>query len=365
MADFKKLASLALTLPGLSLSGAASAQTSPEPGAIRFQYGRYQDYQGRLEKRISVDSPSFWFRAPISNDSQLEGGVQVDSVTGASPLYLDSLSGASGIGVSDFRRAADLKYTKFFDRYSLAAQAGVSKEDDYQSVGGSGEFKWWTDDKNTILTLGYGGHADNIKSTNRSALDDFRRTFDYFAGVTQNINKRSFIQSNIGMSFSDGFHSDQYKFGDLRPRSREQYAWLNRYRLFFPESGSALHVDYRFGFDSWNIDSHTVDLSWYRPVGDWIVRPRIRYYTQDRAFFYSSDYPPEDFGAKFYSTDFRLTEFGSITTGLQVIKNLGQGVSWDLSFDYIVQRTDLALHRSHLVDPVYAYFIVTGITKKF
>lgn len=365
MANFKRLASLALTIPGLSVVKDVAAQSGPEKPELRLQYGFYQDYQRHLERRIDVNAPSIWFRAPLSQSSQLEGGVQMDSVTGASPYYLDALSGASGIGVNDLRRSADLKYTHYFDRVSVAAGGSISVEDDYASRGGNGEVKWWTADKNTTLTFGFGGHADNIKSTNYANLDEFRGTYDYLLGITQNINKRSFIQSNLAGAFSDGFHSDQYKYGDNRPRSREQYAWLNRYRLFFPESGNSLHVDYRFAFDSWSIDSHTVDVAWYHPIGSWIVRPRIRYYTQDKAFFYSSDYPPETWGEHFYSTDFRLAEFGSLTTGVQFIKELSDGVSWDFSFDFMQQRTDLRFHRSDLVDPIYAYYIVTGITKKF
>lgn len=365
MADFKKVASLAMSIPGLAVVTDAAAQTEPEKSLVRMQYGFYQDYQGRLERRIQVNAPSIWLRTPIDAHSQIEGGVQIDSVTGASPTYLDALSGASGVGIKDFRRAGDLKYTRFYDGYSLAAGAVVSKEDDYESKGGSGEAKWWTDDKNTIFTVGFGGHADNIKSTNFTSLDDFRRTYDYMFGVTQNINSRSFIQSNLAGSFSDGFHSDQYKYGDIRPRSREQYAWLNRYRLFFPHSGDALHVDYRLGVDSWGIDSHTVDVAWYKPIGQWVVRPHLRYYRQGKAFFYSSDYPPEAWGEHFYSTDFRLAEFGSLTAGVQFIRDLGQGVSWDCSFDFMQQRTDLAFHRSDLVDSIGAYWFVTGITKKF
>ena len=74
---------------------------------------------------------------------------------------------------------------------------------------------------------------------------------------------------------------------EQRPTLRNQWTSDARDIQYIAGSDAALHVDYRFFHDDWGIDSHTLDLSWYQPLGDgWMVVPGLRYYTQSAADFY-------------------------------------------------------------------------------
>ena len=83
---------------------------------------------------MKVDAPAFYALVPISDTWVVEGGMVYDSMSGASPLYFNVLSGAS---IGDYRTAGDIKVTKYFGNYAVSVGAFVSSEQDFLSRGGS------------------------------------------------------------------------------------------------------------------------------------------------------------------------------------------------------------------------------------
>lgn len=372
--------SAALLLPGLALttSSDAFAQQGPGPAEVRFQWASYRDYQsgsvrdgeGRKgrEDRIDIQSPMFWGRMPLGEQTEIEGGLVVDSVSGASPFYLDALSGASGSGIEDRRTAGDFKVTRYFERFSAGVGYARSIEDDYRSHSGIAELKWWTEDKNTTLAASYAFDSDGITCTNNPLIDESRRTGHYLIGVTQVIDPISIVQSNLAFEHADGFLSDPYKLSDLRPSTRDSFAWLIRYNRYLDSLNGSLHLDYRLGNDSFGVTSHTFEAALYKPLGEgWMIRPRLRYYSQRKADFYSSTFPPESPGEQFYSADGRLGSFGGVTIGLKIERELGNGFSVNVAGDYLEQRAGWVLggNGSAAVRRFYAPFFSVGITKSF
>ena len=126
----------ALALPGL-LPGAAQAQvTAPNATLVQFKFLYYKDYQASGD-RMTIKSPALYLLTPITNDWVFEIGAVYDSISGASPYYHTTLSGASGEGIKDDRIAADVTFTKYFaNRTSVAVRAAYSDEDDYRSIAG-------------------------------------------------------------------------------------------------------------------------------------------------------------------------------------------------------------------------------------
>lgn len=108
---------------------------------------------------------------------------------------------------------------------------------------------------------------------------------------------------------------------DTRPGSRVQSAVLLRYVRNIPElDAAALHLDYRFYSDNWNIDSHTFEAGWLQPLPyETMLTFRLRYYTQRSSYFYQTVYdnPTAD---GLYSSDYRLASFGAVGGGLQLNK---------------------------------------------
>ncbi len=365
-ANLSSLMACALALPGLGLE-AVQAQSVTRAPIIRLEYNYYKERQENGGDRISVKAPQFWFKAPLNSRTEMEGSLVVDSVSGASPQYLNSISGASGIGIEDQRRAADFKLTRYFDRYSIGAGVVISDEDDYLSRGGVIDARLWSADKNTVVSFSTGFHNDDITSTNNRSLHESRKTEDFLIGVTQVIDQVSLVQFNLTWATSDGYHSDPYKFFDSRPQSRDQFAFLTRYNRYFKELGSSLHADYRYYWDSWSLESSMFELAWYQPLGKvWTIKPNVRYYTQTPAEFFSTVYPPQDYNS-IYSTDFRLSGFGSVSTGIKLIRDLGDGLSTDLKFEYIYQSPGLKFGSpgAALFDSLGQRIISVGLTKKF
>lgn len=361
------LMAAASAIPGIGSDDPACAQNSPAPGMLKFSYGVYEDYQSGGKDRMQIKAPQIWFRSPFGGRSEFEGYYVVDSMSGASPLYHNTLSGASGIGVEDDRIAADGKLTHYFEDFSLGLGLTTSSEDDYNSRGASIEARFWSADKNTTYTISASAGDDDITSSIDGSFQDSRDVLGILAGVTQTINRRSLLQSNITYTNSDGYFSDPYKPLDNRPRSRDQFSWLNRYRLFVPSIKSSLHADYRLYLDSWGVLSHMLEVALYKTLGEtWAVRPSLRYYTQRRADFFSSTFPPRTEGG-FYSADQRISDFGSITPGIKIVKEFADGWLCDVSFDFVIQDPDLKLGsaRNSPIDSFYARIFSAGIAKKF
>jgi hypothetical protein len=316
---------------------------------------------------MRINTPEIWFTTPIDDTNQLEGSILYDSMSGASPQYLSTLSGASGLGIEDRRIAGDLKWIHTFSQFSLAAGAAFSNEDDYHSTSELVEAKWWTSDKNTTVAASISPSYDAIASTNNPFLEENRLTIGYLLGVTQVIDEMSIGQFNMTYTNANGYMTDQYKFLDNRPRSRDQVAWLARYNRFIPGPDASLHTDYRYYLDSWGIHSHTIELAWYQPLfTSWILRPGIRYYSQSQADFFDSVYPPTEVGP-FYTTDQRMGDFGGFTESIALTKDFNSSWSMEVRFDFLQQRPSWKLggHESSEIVPFYATIGTVSLTKKF
>jgi hypothetical protein len=358
-------AAASIALIGSSIS--AQAQSAPTQTTVSVAYAHYDESQKGGESRMRVNAPMAFVRAPIGERDAIEASFVYDSMSGASTYYLSSLTGASGQGVEDNRSAGDLKYTHYFERSSLGLGTILSDEDDYNSKSAFLESKWWTEDKNTVLTAGVSLSDDDISSTLNSDLDENRTTSGYLLGVQQVIDEISVFQSNLTFSSADGYLSDPYKTFDNRPQSRDAIAWLNRYIRYIESADASLHADFRYFADSWGINSQTLDLAWYQPfLENWLLRPSIRYYSQTGADFFTGQYPPENFES-IYSADQRVGPFGSISIGLKLAYQISEGLELGVTTEFQEQRPEWKLGgNSHSeVTPFYTWYVLTGLTKKF
>ena len=361
------LLAAALALPGI-LPHAAQAQTAPDTGIIQFKYLDYRDWQpgGR---RMRVDTPAFYVLKPLNDTLALEASILYDGLSGASPLYFNALSGASGEGVHEYRTAGDVKLTKYFDRYAIGIGAAYSHERDYISRTASVEVRTWTADKNRTYALGFAGSADRIDTENGAAHGERKYVLDFLVGVTQVLSQTSIVQSNVTYSRGHGYFTDPYKLLDNRPDKRRLTAWLTRYNEHFPSVDGTLQLAYRFLDDSFGADSHLLDAAWLQPLPQgWSVRPSLRYYTQRAAYFFYG--PPIGRGLRRgepYTADTRLSAFGAWTPGIIIAKEFAGGWVVDFKIDYYEQRSSWRLGGggSDGLLPFSARWIQLGIAKSF
>lgn len=337
------LIAAALALPGV-VPTAALAQSAPDKGIFELQYLSYRDWQPGAN-RMTVDAPSFYALIPISDTWVLEGGMVYDAMSGASPLFFNTLSGAS---IFDYRTAGDVKATKYFGSYAVSVGGFVSSEQDFLSRGGSVNVQIFSEDRNRTWLLGMAGTNDRINSTNGVAVNEPRNSLEFVIGVTQALSANSIVQSNLTYYTGHGYYSDPYKALDVRPTTRETWAWLTRYNQYFPDPDGTLQLGYRLLFDSFGSTTNMFELAWAQalPYG-WNVTPGFRYYTQTAAdFYYNPPWPKGYVDGQDYTADTRLASFGAITAGVIVGKTLWDSWTIALRADYYRQNPSWALFSS-------------------
>jgi len=374
----------ALALPGL-LPGIAQAQvTAPNATLVQFKFLYYKDYQESGD-RITVKSPALSLLTPITDDWVFEIGAVYDSISGASPYYHTTLSGASGKGIEDKRTAADITVTKYFaNRTSVSVRAAYSTEDDYRSTAGGVTIRHATPDQNTTFTIGGGYSGDEIFPTvgPQPPPTQQKRTYDAIIGVSQVLSPNDTAQVNFYYAHQSGYLTDPYKayWGiDNRPTSRDQKALLVRWNHFFESADATLRTSYRYYNDDWDVTANTVTIDWAQTLPDgWVLTPGLRYTTQSAASFYydpvydpvlGAPYPPgylQNPNA-FYTADQRLSAFGGITAGLKISKALPQGWLIDGKAEYMEQRADWRLggEGSPGLETFKAQMYQVGVTRKF
>jgi len=360
------LLAAALALPGLALAPtAARAERPPVDGEVSLRYSHYQEYQPGAE-RIEVVLPALFVLLPVADDWTLESQIALDSISGASPLYHDTLSGASGIGVDDVRRSIDVDATRYFDRASIALGASVSREDDYDSNAVRVVATFDSIDRNRTITIGAGTSDDTIDSVNGVAENEQRRTHDAQFGITRVLTPRDVAQATLTYAHGSGYFDDPYKVLDRRPGSRDERALSLRWNHAFERSGSALRLAYRLFDDSWDITAHSIDAAWEHPFANgWVLVPSLRYHSQSAARFYfdppvgSGFVPGED-----YTADARLSAFGSVTAGLKLQVPFGQRWRSDFKLSFYRQRSEWRAFGEGSPDllPVSARVFEIGLT---
>ncbi len=365
--ELNPLLAAALALPGV-VPATALAQTVPDHGTFSLDYMDYRDWQPGAD-RMTVRSPSMSVIMPINERYVAEGSLTYDAMSGASPLWFNTLSGASGMGVTDYRTAGDVKITRYFDRYAIGVGGAYSHERDYISRAGSIDGRWWTADKNTTLDFGFGGSADRISPQIEDAPGQSRHTLDFLAGITQNLSPLDTLQSTLTWSQGHGYYSDPYKPLDTRPGNRQVFAWRTRYNHWFSGPEAALQLGYRYLNDSFGGDSHTFEAAWAQSLPHEItLTPRARYYTQGAAdFWYGPPFPDGFVEGNSYTADTRLSAFGAWTLGLAFAIPVADGWSVDVSADFYRQRPGWRVFGSGSegIMPFSARWFVAGIRKTF
>ena len=345
----------------------AAAQAAADHGVLELKYLDYRDWQPGAS-RMTVRSPSLYTLIPVNDTTELEASLVYDAMSGASPLYFNTLSGASGLGVTDYRTAGDAKVTKYFGDWAIGVAGVVSSERDYFSRGGSVDFRFYSADRNRTYAVSIAGANDRINPTNGAVSNAPRNTLEYLVGITQALSPTQIVQSNLTYSYGHGYYNDPYKVLDTRPSERRILAWLTRYNQYFAEQEGALRLSYRYLHDSFGGNSNTITAAWVQALPrEWTVTPALRYYTQSAASFYHD--PPAGSGFQFgqpYTMDTRLSAFGAFTLGFDVGKVLADGWSANLRVDFYRQQANWRIGGgSPGLLPFSARWIIFGLTKTF
>jgi hypothetical protein len=318
----------ALALPILAVAAKAGAAEVGEIGITTLGY--------KERGLMKVTEPVLWGRVELAEVWEIEASGAIDIVTGASPELVSNASGkpvqsVTGASINDRRTTGDVKVTRRFGDYSLAASTAHSNEHDYHSRSWAVEGRADLNQRNTTVVASYGESNDHVGSSIDPTLNEPRDTREYLLGVTQVISPVDIVESTVTFSRGHGDYNDPYKLTltfypdqvvptalpDTRPDHRDMFAWLTRYRRHFPGYDGTLQAEYRYFHDDWGINAHTLEVGWDQRLGEhWAVRPGLRYYTQNAADFYSPVIPRPT--PAVLSSDQRLGAFGGLSPSLRV-----------------------------------------------
>lgn len=336
------LTSAAMALPGISSTAKAAGVVANEP-KLSFQYTRYDedsipsgdaDIAVGDRDRYEIDVAQIEFLYPLNSKWQITSGLTYDDMSGSSPWYVrptdtvnatgDPLVVMSGATIDDTRYDFALKADYFGEKFKISPSIGYSTEEDYDAIYGGVGVEYELPNKATTVSGGFSVSFDEIEPTQLAGVtrinSDDKENYSLFGAITQVINKHTIIQSTLGVSIFDGFLSDPYKqawvagsvLPDNRPGDRTQYTWSTRLRRYSELFAAALHVDYRFYYDDWDVRSHTLELGLHKVTeSGWGFDSSIRYYSQTQADFYEPFYRQTRSDGE-YSSDYRLSPYGSI-----------------------------------------------------
>lgn len=400
------LSAAALALPGM-IPKAHAAPPGTLPSA-NILYSRYQE----CCDRIDVDVYEAGAQIPLGERAELAVDWVTDVVSGSSPVVnipesrANVISGASGgaqqvtlaengnaaagdqpievlssATIRDTRHTLNLDGQYSFDQWHWSLGAGASKEKDYRSYSINLAGQYETAQKMRTLGFAFAYTSNEIEPIDRR-LTENNSVVSSSIGVTQILDKSSLFDLSFTYSYNSDFLSNPYKkvfiqgagndlqalentgiedvFFENRPDKRHQYALSASYVTQIAWLDAALHIDYTFHADSWGIRSHAFEASLHQPIGEnWMLVPRVRYYSQTQADFYRPFFTAtRSDGA--YSSDYRLSGFGSLSGGLTLTRKFFEKLRFEASFEYYQHKADYKLGGDSQSD--FADFSYTLIT---
>ncbi|MGH0033531.1 MAG: DUF3570 domain-containing protein [Myxococcota bacterium] len=377
----------ALALPGMAAPAAADSPIEKPQGV--YSYARYFEDgapSGKVavgdEDRYEIDVHQIHMASPVGVDKDVALDLVVETMSGASPWAIvpddegDLELLMSEASIEDTRVDALLSGNFYNPNGVSTLSAGVSIEDDYRSLNVGASVQRSFQSKHTTVSAGAGVSIDEIDPVeehdsftfdNQFFIDrdkDYKQGYTANVGISRVINRNAIIQSNVTYKHSRGYLDDPYKLvffddissfrADRRPGSRHQMSWLTRFRRHSPRFYGTLHLDYRFYVDSWDVQSHTAEVSWFQDIFDWAqLVPSFRYYTQTEADFYKPYYQSLP-SVEHYSSDYRLSNYGALAFRAKLVSRsfeIGRvRMEGNFGYEHYMADSDYALSSSDYQD---------------
>lgn len=344
---------LALTAATLGLPAMtpkpARAQTQPEGFTASYRHSQYSEGEqpaslsanGAVE-RFDITVQQLHLQTPMLGNAAISVDLISETLSGASPWFItpdadgEPVQTLSGATIDEQRDEINVVADIYGDHARTGIGFSYSTENDYESTGVRFSHTSYSDDKNSTVDFAIGGSVDSITPTQAPGItrviSEGKTNFYGSVGFSHAINKTLLLGVSGSYSVYEGFLSDPYKLvyvagellPDTRPEDRRQAALDVRMRKYLPSQNIALHTDYRYYSDSFGVGSHTLKLGAYKNIGTWQLSAGARVYVQDSANFHQNFFEIERQDG-FYSSDYRLSSFNSLSFSAGIKKDFGFG----------------------------------------
>jgi hypothetical protein len=253
----------------------------------------------------------------------------------------------------------------------------VSKEYDYLSLGVNGNLAYDFNRNNSTISMGLSYFQDTLTpeggipkplssmligdssspnwdaefAKTRVSDSEDKSTADMLVGFTQVINRRMITAFNYSYSMVDGYLTDPFKVLSVlnthgtaqdyiyenRPDSRVKQSTFMQAKYHFDDGflNTVADVSYRYMWDDWGINSHTIDTRFTIPVGAAsYIEPHIRFYQQGAADFFQTYVVDEQAPISFVSADYRIGAMTAVTVGAKYgwVLNGGNELSFRIEY---------------------------------
>lgn len=294
--------------------------------------------------------------------------------------------------------------------YTASGGVHISKEYDYLSLGLNANVAFDFDRKNSTFSAGFSYFQDTFTpeggipkafssmligdssaanwddefAKTRIDSEDTKTTTDILLGFTQVINRRMITQFNYSYSIVDGYLTDPFKiisvvrgFNETDSGIAQDYIYESRPDSRIKQSVYAqslyhfdsvvLDVSYRYMWDDWDINSHTIDTRFRIPLGDTFgtesyLQPHFRFYQQSAAEFYQPFLIEGDTLPTYVSADYRIGEMTTFTVGFKygLLVNNGHDLSFRLEY-YRQTPTDAGFDAPGVLNDVELYPTIDAV----
>ena len=273
---------------------------------------------------VNAFGPALLVRKSIADKVSIGASYYLDAVSNAS---IDVVTTASKYRETRHEYALSADYVYRDSTVSIAGS--TSREPDYTASAVSIDLAQEVFGGMTTVSFGFSRGSDDVKKKDSPEFADAAKHWRYRLGLTQILTPRWIASANVEALADEGFLGSPYRvarvFGaavpERTPRTRSARAVKLRL-LGDLGSRDAVHVDYRYYWDTWAIRSHTAEVGYSRYVGgNWLAEGFLRYYTQDRASFYSDNAAVE---TTYVSRNRQLGSYGNLGGGGRVTYSLGK-----------------------------------------
>jgi len=270
----------------------------------------------------------------------MDATYSMDSWTGAS---IDVVTAATG-AIHELRHEVNGAISSELSNVRMGANYRYSTENDYWSHGGVVNVDVDMAEKNSTLSLAVLGSMDTV---GRAGWDTFRKAQDSIGGrlsYLQVLDTKTLLRLSADFVRLAGFMSSPYRyvgvagmglcreqawncFPEIHPRERMRTAFSAMLRRALASRLSAA-IDYRYYFDDWGLDSHTVAPDLAILIADHgTLLLDYRFYWQSHADFYQSTYPGAYSSYTYLTRDRKLSALMNHHIGLEYRHEVPMGAS--------------------------------------